>query len=373
MTCGNKINLMVLIVSMPVGGVENQVLSVIRRLNKQKYDISICCIKGLGTLGKKAGDMGFKTIELNLMKSSRFSLAIPFRISKVLKENKIHILWSHQYVANLYGRIAALLANTPLTIPTFHVLYDNPKLHRRIFNHILSYRTDMMIGVSNAVVSDMIRYDKVRSRKTKVIYNGIDVNKFDFHCSRQDARKSFDLPPDSTIIGTVGRTTEQKGHRYLIEAAAGIEDICVVIAGDGPLLEELKNLVERLNIRCIFLGELKNEQIPVFLQAIDIFCFPSLWEGMPLALIEAMSAGIAIVASDIPPHREVLDDAGVLIEPANSEAIINGLKMLIDNSSLRETYIKRAKERSNKFSIDGSKKAFEDLLDSMLARKGLLQ
>lgn len=215
---GKKINLMIMLVSMPVGGVENLVLSVARNIDKQKYNVSICCIKELGSLGRLAKDMGINIIELNLMKSNRFNPSMVIPISRMFKKHKVHVLWTHQYVANLYGRMAAFLAGTPVVVPAFHVLYIKPKFHRRVFNHLLAKKTDIMISVSNAVSSDMIRYDRVDPRKIKVIHNGIDLMKFNSPVSRQDARKTFNLPPGSTIIGTVSRMTEQKGHRYFILA-----------------------------------------------------------------------------------------------------------------------------------------------------------
>lgn len=367
-----KINLMVLIVSMPVGGVENLILSIVRKLDKDKFNITICCIRELGSLGKRAGELGIDTLCLDLMKSSRFDPGISFKISKVLKDLNIHILWTHQYVANLYGRMASFIARTPVVIPAFHVLYDRPKLHRRMFNHLLAYRTDMMVAVSNAVAADMIRYDMLNSRKIKVIYNGVDLNKFQKKLSQQEARKIFDLPPEGMIIGSVGRLTEQKGHRYLIEAASKLENVCVAIAGDGPLTGDLKQLAGQLNINCVFSGEMAYEQVPDFLRTLDIFCFPSLWEGFGISLVEAMAAGIPVVASDIPPHREVVDEAGIFFPPADSTALLHSLKMLIDGTSLMSTYSIEAKKRAEIFSIEKTVKAYEDLFNDALRKKKVI-
>jgi len=367
----NKINLMILIVSMPVGGVENLILSIVQRLNKQKYNVMICCIKELGALGEKAAELGIKIIALNLMQSNRFSLLIPYRISRILKENNIHILWTHQYVANLYGRMASLVAKTPVVISTFHVLYDNQKFHRRIFNHLLSYKTDIMVSVSNAVAADMVRYDRVNPKKIKVIYNGIEQKRFDEKLSKGEARNILGLPHKGVIIGTLGRLTEQKGHRYLIEAGSNLGDTYIVIVGDGPLAGELREQAGRLKINCIFPGRLDYKQVPVFLRAVDIFCFPSLWEGFSIALIEAMAAGLPVVASDIPPHREVVGDAGMLVPVKDAARLAETLGRLIEEPSLRMTLGGRARERAKVFSIENTVKAYEDLFDEILQKKSI--
>lgn len=365
LTGRKKINLMVLIVSMPVGGVETQVLSIIQRLNRERYNVTLCCIKESGELGEKAAASGIKTISLNLMDSNKFSLYIPWKIYRAVKENNIHILWTHQYVANLYGRLASLFVKVPVA-PTFHVLYDNPKLHRSILNNLLSYKTDLMVSVSNAVAADMVRFDRVNPEKIKVIYNGIDENAFSSGLSKQEARKIFNLPPDGIIAGSIGRLSEQKGHRYLIAAVSKLKNACVAIAGEGPLMEELKSLSDSLKVKCIFTGKVGPEKIPAFLSALDVFCFPSLWEGFGIAIVEAMAAGLPVIVSDIPPHREVVGDAGVFVPPGNADALAEALNTIMKDPSIRGPLSAKAKERARFFSIEKTVKAYERLFEDLL-------
>ena len=182
----------------------------------------------------------------------------------------------------------------------------------------------------------------------------------------------MNLPGDESIIGCVGRLDKQKGHHYLIEAAAKLKDYTIAIAGDGPLREELKNQASRLNTKALFAGRMMPEEVPIFMRALDIFCFPSLWEGFGIAIAEAMAAGLPVVASDIAPLREVVGDAGIIVTPRDSTELAKAIKMLIDDSSLRDAFAKKAKDRAKTFSIDRSVKAFESLFDTMLTRKGLL-
>jgi glycosyltransferase involved in cell wall biosynthesis len=362
-----KINLLILIVSMPVGGVESQILSIVQRLNKQKYNVLICCIKDLGVLGEEAARSGIKTLVLNLMKSNRFSVAIPYRISKLLKENNIHILWTHQYVANLYGRIASLLAGTPVVISNFCALYDNPKLHRRIFNYLLSYRTDALIAVSQAVASDIKSYDHVAPGKIRVIYNGIDLSLFNIQSTRTECRRKLGLPEKDIIVGSIGRLSKEKNHKMVVEALHVLPpNVKGLVVGDGPLR---KTLEEAGGKRFYFTGRMDYNLIPFALKAIDIFCFPSLWEGFGTALVEAMSAGLPVVVSDISPHREVVGDAGIFVPVNDVGRLVEELKMLIDNLSLRNTLGHKAKERAKIFSIENTVKAYDELFEETLAQK----
>jgi len=363
---GSRINLMALIVSMPVGGVETQLLSVLRRLNKDRYNVMLCCIKDPGELGQKTAKLGIKTISLNLMKSSRFSLDIPGKIAGTIRENNIHILWTHQYVANLYGRLASRYVKIPVVVPTFHVLYDKPKFHRRILNHLLSYQTDMMVSVSKAVADDMVRFDRVDRKKITVIYNGVDTGRFDCALSKNEAQSILGLPSGYLMIGSVGNLREQKGQRHLIEAASGMEHTTVAIAGEGHLKDKLKDLADRKKVNCIFTGMLEPEKIPVFLKALDIFCFPSLWEGFGVAVVEAMASGLPVIASDISPHREVIDNAGMYVPPGNTAALAKALRVMAGDASLRKSLAQAAKERAQLFSIDNTVRAYEGLFESML-------
>ncbi|UCD34330.1 MAG: glycosyltransferase [Nitrospiraceae bacterium] len=369
MTGKEKINLLVLIVSMPAGGVENQVLSVVRRLDRGRFEPVICCIRERGALGEMAAKEGLNVIALNLMKSSRFSLAIPLRIAEVLKEHRIHVLWTHQYVANLYGRMAALVAKTPAVIATFRALYDRPKRHRSLFNHLLAYRTDRLVAVSGAVAQDITAHDRVHANKITVIRNGIDLSLFNVPLSKRECRKMLGLPEEGIIVGATGRLSKEKNHMLLIEAVKRLpQDVKGVLVGDGPLRKDL----ERAGAgKFYFLGQLEYNLIPVSLKALDIYCFPSLWEGMPSALAEAMAAGLPVIASDISSHRELLGDAGMYVPSGDTDALTGALKRLIDDPPAGDSLGRKAKERAQMFSIENTVRAYEGLFEGIIRGKNL--
>lgn len=372
-----RFNILHVVSRLPVGGVENMIFREILGYNKNRFHASICCMKEGGEIASQLRKAGYKVKILNKMKGHGFDVGLIKDLHTIIKRENIHVLRTHQYHANLYGRIAGILAGVPVIIPSFHNLYESPKkpkLHRRLLNYFLSLFSDKLIAVSNAVASDIFRYDWVKTEKIKVIYNGIDINEFNSKIAKQEARRLFNLPPDLFIVGSVGRLTQQKGHRFLIEAVSHIKNagVIAVIAGDGPLKDELKNLSDKLNANCNFIGMVLPEQIPVFLKAIDIFCFPSLWEGFGIAIVEAMASGLPVVASDIPPHSEVIGDAGILISLGDTERLAEALKMLIGNPSLRETLGKKAMDRSRIFSIENTVKAYEGLFEEILRNKGML-
>lgn len=363
---GARINLMVLVVSMPVGGVENQVLSVMKRLDPEKYNVAICCIKEPGALGEKAAVMGINTIALNMMKSSRFSPGIPYHISRILKKNDVHILWTHQYVANLYGRIAAMIAGTKGVIASFHALYDNPKRHRSIFNHLLAYWTDALVAVSGAVADDIRRHDRVNPGKIRVIHNGVELSLFEQVRDKTECRKRFGLPEEAVIIGTVGRLSKEKNQEVMIDAIRRLPD-CVrgFIVGDGPRMKELREMGRD---KILFPGQIALDLIPLALQAMDIFCLPSRWEGFGIACIEAMASGLPVVVSDIPSLREVVGDGGLYFRPDDAGQLADILKTLTDDSVMRAEYGKRVRERARLFSLDNTVRAYEELFEKVVRK-----
>ena len=368
-------NVLHVVSKLPIGGVENMLLNEVKGYDDSRFNVSVCCIKEGGKIADELKKLGFNVEILYKMKGHGFDFGAVKSIYNLIKRKNIHILRTHQYHANLYGRIAGILAGVPVIIPIFQNVYESPnkpKFHRRVFNHILALFSDSLIAVSNAVASDIIRFDWVSPKKIKLIYNNVVLENFNTHFSKQEARKIFNLPLNDTLIGTVGRLTKQKGHRYLIEAASKLGDGRIVIAGDGPLSKELKELADKYKVNCIFMGLVNPDRISLFLKALDIYCFPSLWEGLGIALAEALAAGLPVVASDILPHKELVHDAGILVPSEDTDRIVKALKILIDNPALRDTLGKKSRERAKAFSIDNTVKAYDDIFKEILRKKRLL-
>ncbi|MEC4675676.1 MAG: glycosyltransferase [Nitrospirota bacterium] len=373
---GNRIfNILHVVSRLPVGGVENMLLKVVRGYDKKRFNVSVCCIKEGGDIADELIRSGHKVDVLNKMKRRGFDWSAVYALYKLLKRDNIHVLRTHQYHANLYGRLAGILAGVPVMVPSFHSSYkspDEPKIHRRCLNRLLAFFSDKLVAVSNTVASDIMRYDGVSSEKIKVNYNGIVMDKFNQDMPKQEAGRRMNIPVHSLIVGTTGRLKEEKGHKILLSAVSGLKDISIAIAGDGPLRAELRGLADRLQVDCTFTGQLSPEKIPLFLNSLDIFCFPSLWEGFPTALIEAMAAGLPVVASDIPSNREVLADTGIFVPRGDEEALAKTIKMLIDDPSLRNELGGKARERSKSFSIGNTVKTYEDLFGDILKKKRLM-
>ncbi len=359
--------------SLPVGGVEHMILKVVQGYDAARYRVAVCCIREGGEIADELQRLGFTVFVLGRMKGRGFDGGAVRDLYRLIKKERIDILRTHQYHANLYGRIAGTLARVPVIIPSFHNLYrspEKPKMHRRVFNYLLSFLSDRLVAVSHAVADDVMRYDRVTPDKLTVIHNGVATEKFRIDVRKEDARKGLGLPAGGFLIGNAGRLSEQKGQKYLIRAAAGLA-VHVVIAGEGGLRTDLAAVADENHVACTFLGMLSPEAMPLFMRSLDIFCFPSVWEGMPSALAEALTAGLPVVASDIPPNREVVGDAGMLFPPGDEAKLREVLAALMNSPGQLHALHQKAAERAELFSIRRTVKAYEALFEDVLRGKGL--
>lgn len=371
------INILHVISKLPVGGVENQLLMVLKNYNREKFKPFVCSLSDKGEIGNEIENLGIKVFTLNKL-SHTFNKSVIKDICKIIEDNEIKIVRTHQYHANLYGRIAAKICKVPCVVASVHNIYTrDKKIHRRIINSVLAKFTDKIVAVSEEVKKDILKYDRIPEDKIEVIYNGIDPDIFSNEFDKENIKKSLGIDLKAPVIGTVGRLTMQKGQIYLLEAISKIKDkfphIKVLIVGDGPLMENLKNYTKSSGIseNVIFTGSRRD--VTALLSIMDIFVFPSLWEGLPNALIEAMAAGKAIIASDLKPIREVLDSkkTGILIPPTNSDAIAESIELLLKDRNLIDNMGQVAKNRAfSCFNIKTTVKIYEELFEKILRSKG---
>jgi glycosyltransferase involved in cell wall biosynthesis len=231
--------------------------------------------------------------------------------------------------------------------------------------------TDRVVAVSECVKSDIVRYDSIPPEKVQVIYNGIDPSQFAGEVKEEEVKIALGLPPSSRVVGTIGRMTAQKGHALLLQAIADLKgrmDLKLLLVGDGPLRQGLQERAQELGIRdrVCFAG-FRRDIYPL-LRAMELFVFPSLWEGMATAIVEAMSAGKAVVASDIPPIREIISssDLGILVRPNDQGTLREGIERLLGDRASAEEMGKRAREYAlSRFPIQKTVSDYQNLFAEM--------
>lgn len=336
-----KINILHIYQNSKIGGVQQQLLSLLKAYSRERFNPIFCCLGPKEEIGKEIEETKIEFIPLNKLRYNRFSLGIVLELYRLMKKKQIHVVRTHRYRSNLYGRLAAFLAGVPVIIASVHDNYRTDKRpKRRIMNRILSKITDKIVAVSEDVKEDIIRYDSINPSKIDVIPNGIDVERFNPEKNTTDIRKEFSLEDDDIVIGFIGRIVPAKGLKYLLNALPYLKEefksIKLLIVGEGSLVEELKERAKKNNIfdNILFTG--RRRDIPEILASINIFVMPSIAEGLPNALLEAMAMGKPIVTTEVGGIPEIVKNGfnGLLVPPRDTLSLSKAIKELISNDRL---------------------------------------
>jgi glycosyltransferase involved in cell wall biosynthesis len=267
---------------------------------------------------------------------SQLDLQLPFSVREFIKKNRVDIIHCHGYKSNFYGLLASK-GQVPSVTTNHNWLTAHWKLKAYCFLDSLWIRFfDRIVAVSNEVKEGMLKY-KIPGEKIRVIDNGISLERFEKQVETRRMKTQLGFQEKTRVIGTVGSLVIEKGHIYLLEAARQILDVAkdlkFLIIGDGPLRKALEEKSEELGIKkdVIFMGQRKD--IPELLTAMDIFVLPSIKEGLPIALLEAMAAKRPVVATRVGAIPRVIEsqDIGILVEPKDISGLRDAVVSLIDD------------------------------------------
>lgn len=279
-------------------------------------------------------------------------LRIIFKLQKLLQSSKPDVLITHTHYANVIGQFVARFSPPSKRIAVQHnPVHTYPKIAKwadLVLGTTGFYSAN--VAVSQVVVDSLVRYPSRYKNKLIKIYNGIPNLQLDN--SVQKFRADWNLPEKTPLLINVGRLARQKNQATLIEALLNIPDANLLLIGEGELRHHLIEKVMALGLekRVHFLGELKSQDVLALLSISDVFVFPSLYEAMPMALVEAMSLGLPIVAGDIPAMREVLGDAGILIPPEKAISIASSVCQILNSPELALRLRESSRQRASLFS-----------------------
>lgn len=327
-----------LFVSLPVGGAENLLLSVLQRLDADRFRSVVCCIGDKGIIGKRVEELGIPVIELGKLRRGGWDGSVVEDLLRVIGEQGIALLHSHLYHANFYGRLAARRAGIPC-IASIHNTYTRPKWHRRLINRYLGRYTARFIAGSEEIRRDIVRYDGIDPAKIEVIANAIDLGRAESTLSREAARLRLGVAADAVVLGTIGRLEEQKGHRFLLQALALLAQRNLhpqlLLVGDGRLQQPLRDEARALGVdgQVQMLGT--RDDLGDLLRAMDLFVMPSLWEGLSLAMLTAMAAGLPVIATDVGGVAQVLgeNERGYRLAAGDAQALADRIAWCIEHRS----------------------------------------
>lgn len=291
---------------------------------------------------------------------------IIWRLARVLRSAGPDAVISFLPLANVAGQFAAWVAGVPRRVASqrnpFWTYQPIMQLCDRIAGSVGLYTRN--VANSESVRDSFARYPSAYVRRLTVVHNGLAWCPSPL--SRTAARAKFSLPIDEPVIVNIARLSEQKNQAFLLRVLRRLPRTHLAIAGDGELRDALRNETARLRIaeRVHFLGLLDQRSIADLLAAADLFVQPSLFEGQSNALLEAMNAGVPVVASDIPPQVETLrgssgEAVGRLLPVDDEAAWVRELGGLLRDPDLRGRLAARARERAADFTIERMADGFE--------------
>jgi len=334
-----------------IGGGQTHILSICRSINKNEFDLTVSASsEGEFKNLILSGNFNFTDIHLPKIYRPKYLQAL----KDIVGLGEFKIIHSHGGVAGMYARFLKKKYGMLKVIHTIHgIHYINSKnvlrnrVSKAIEQHLLPY-ADRYICVSDGDLSLAVEHKLVLTKNTVVIKNGIDIGKFRHAKKEQALMNELSISEQDFIIGNVSRFDYQKNQRFIInfapEILKRIPNAKFLFIGDGKYFEKVKSLAENLGImnKVIFTGERKD--VERFYPLIDIFVFPSLWEGLSITLIEALASGKCIMASGIPQNKELINDDvnGVLFSPEDSDGFLRKLFDIFNSTEKRELLIAQA-------------------------------
>jgi len=335
-----------------VGGAEELRLTILKHIDRNKFDITLCSIENGGLIAEEIKKLGFEIVSLN-HKCSLWDLRIAWDIYRLIQKRHFDIIQTSLFYANMHGRIAAFMAGVPVIISEEHNIYAWKEKYPVfiLIDRLLSKITHKIITCSDSVKIFTSRQEGIPLAKFLTIHNCVDIHKFSLARTKEDLRADYDFGPLEKIIIIVGTLCEQKGHKYLLEAFRKIKnevsDARLLIVGSGPLEEELQKQSRLLHIE----GEVKfmrtRRDVPQLLKISDVLVLSSLWEGFGIVLLEAMASGLAVVASNIDGVPEVVLDGetGILVPPKDIYTLSKVITDLLLNVTQREVLATAGRKR----------------------------
>jgi glycosyltransferase involved in cell wall biosynthesis len=358
------------------GGAEKVSLNFLQNVNKDLFEIHPILL-----FRPWEGDTFFLK-ELKRAYSSIFKIPVSFgkqdhlwaircfrMICSFLRKGHFDLLHTHGYFADIIGIIPSNILKIP-TLSTCHGFIENDKklsLYNRLDRIVLRF-TDKIIAVSTDIQKDLIE-SGIKFSQIRIIPNAIptDIDEASFSKHRQEARQRFGFSEEDFVLGFVGRLSQEKGVASLIEAAFLARNancpVKLLLIGEGPQKPELRDTVKRkrFETNVVFAGFQNN--IDRLLPGIDVFVLPSLTEGTPMALLEAMAYGIPAIASSVGQIPQIVDSgkSGILVRPGNPQQIGESISFLYENPSIRDEIAKAGQRKVKKeFDIKRWTKQIQD-------------
>lgn len=357
------IRILHVIPSLGRGGAERQLVGLVSNTSRPEYEHVVCHLQPPDSFAADIRRAGHAAIGLNL-RGKRPLLAAASRLVQLLRSQRPDIVHTWLYDANVSARLArSATGRIPMITSLQSTDYEPDTIRAANLSRVkvgalrlldkasAGYAAPLFVACSHSVEQSARQRLGIPQSRIRVIYNSVDPDTL--LCEPEEPgrlRRSLEIPADALVYLNVGRLDPQKGQSCLLRAfqkvATAEPRAYLVMVGDGPLASELRQLATELGIirQVRFTG--RRNDIGACLEMADVFVFPSRFEGLSLALAEAMFKGLPCIASRIAPHLEIIVDesAGILITPDSADELAAAMVRLRDDPAYREQLGRRGRE-----------------------------
>jgi sugar transferase (PEP-CTERM/EpsH1 system associated) len=370
--------------SLQVGGLENGVVNLVNRMDPERFRHDVVCIGQAGPMASRIEQAGVSVHAIGKGQGSDYGLAV--KLAQVMRQRRPDIVHTRNWGA-VDGILAARMAGVPVVIHGEHGREaadpEGRNRRRNVARRLLGRWVDRFVVVSGDLARWLAEETGVPAGKVVQIKNGVDTEKFHPASDKSALREKLGIPPESFVVGAVGRLDPVKDYGTLIRAAgrAGLpvpnavgtqagDGMVLMIAGTGPCREELEQAAraEGLGERVRFLGE--RADVPDLMRAFDLFVLSSVGEGMSNTILEAMASGLPVVATRVGGNPELIEEdvTGTLVPPADPEKLAAAIRIYRDDPSCAREHGRAGRERAvEKFSLSRMVRAYEALYDGVLS------
>lgn len=328
------------------GGTEVYILNLIKYLGDNAHDVRLLCGNGKRKDLLDINNINYSIIESLSKKSLLNCIKASIKIYREIKGFNPQIIHTSSVFTTILAKLTVMIYNIleKENIKVILTLHGGPNKNiEKDAASILNFCCDKIIALSYNS-KKALQLNGVPEQKISVVYNGIKTHNI-------SDSKLKEVDPELVYIVSCGRLTEQKGYTYLLKALKVVlehnKGFKMLILGEGELRYSLEKEADELGLKDFveFLGFKENSE--AYIQAADIFVLPSLWEQFPISILEAMSYGKAIIASNVNGVEEQLVDTGILVPPKDINCLATALNSLIINYEERQRLGREAKKRYN--------------------------
>jgi L-malate glycosyltransferase len=352
-----KINLLQVVYGFSVGGAELKLLELVSRLNRNLFNMSIVCVGINGPLEERFRALGLPVYMLP--KARRFDYTLPVKLARLARSLQTDIMMTTLFFADIIGALSTYIYK-PKALISWEAITGQLRPHQKKMYQWTSSRFDKVVAVSNSIWPYIQQDRGMDPGRIQTIYYGVDLRKY---ATAEPHRER-----SSYVFGTAARLVHQKGHTYLLDAIpdvlADYPQASWVFAGTGDKEAELQEKCRKMQLesRVTFLG--RRNDVPELLADWDAFILPSLWEGFPNVLLEAMARCRPVIATRVEGSEELVvhEQTGLLVDKQNPAALAQAMKQILADRERSEAWGRAGRKRvEDHFSVGKQIMEFEEL------------